>query len=278
MVRFDPKEKMKKTIFKDHVVVITGASSGIGWEQALQLADQGAWLVLAARRAEKLAELADLCRGRGGQALAVPTDVTLPGACKTLIELAVAAFGRIDMLVNNAGTTMWARFDEVQDLTIFEKIIQVNYLGSVNCTYFALPHLKQSRGRIVAISSLTGKAGVPTRSGYAASKHAMAGFFDSLRIELDGSGVSVTMVYRGFVATGVQARAYGADGKPLGRNPLQIEKVMSTEECTRLILRAAARRRREEIMTLRGKVGQWLKLVAPGLVDRIARKAIEEGK
>jgi NAD(P)-dependent dehydrogenase (short-subunit alcohol dehydrogenase family) len=269
---------MENPAFKDHVVIITGASSGIGWELALQLADQGAWLVLAARRAEKLTELAQECRKHGGQALDVPTDVTRPGACKALVEQAVAAFGRIDMLVNNAGTTMWALFDEVRDLSIFEKIMQVNYQGSVYCTYFALPYLKHSRGRIVAVSSLTGKAGVPTRSGYAASKHAMVGFFDSLRIELDGTGVSVTIVYPGFVATGIQARAYGPDGKPLGHNPLQVEKVMPTEECARLILWAAARRQREEIMTLRGKLGQWLKLVAPGLVDRIARKAIAEGK
>jgi NAD(P)-dependent dehydrogenase (short-subunit alcohol dehydrogenase family) len=266
------------SVFNDQVIIITGASSGIGWELALQLAEQGARLVLAARSAEKLVELAELCRKRGGQALAVPTDITRPEACKALIAQAQAAFGRIDMLVNNAGATMWAPFDQVQDITIFEKIIQVNYLGSMYCTYFALPYLKQSRGRIVAVSSLAGKAGVPTRSGYAASKHAMVGFFDSLRVELEGSGVSITLVYPGFIATGMQARAYGADGNPLGYNPLQVEKVMTTEECARLILRAAARRRREEIMTLRGKVGQWLKLVAPGLVDQIARKAIAEGK
>jgi NAD(P)-dependent dehydrogenase (short-subunit alcohol dehydrogenase family) len=269
---------MTAPVFKDQVVIVTGSSSGIGWELALQLADQGARLVLAARRAEKLAELAEKCRARGGQVLAVPTDVTRSNACRILIEQAAAAYGRIDMLVNNAGSTMWARFDEVTDLTIFEKIIQVNYLGSLYCTYYALPHLKSSRGRIVAVSSLTGKAGVPTRSGYAASKHAMAGFFDSLRIELEGSGVTVTVVYPGFVATGVQARAYGPDGTPLGRNPLQVDQVMSTEECARLILRAAARRRREEVMTLRGKLGQWLKLIAPGLVDRIARQAIAQGK
>ncbi len=269
---------MAAPVFKDQVVIITGASNGIGWELALQLADQGARLVLAARRADKLATLAEECQARGGQALAVPTDVTRPEACQALVAQAAAAYGKIDMLVNNAGITMWARVDEITDLSIFEKIIQVNYLGSLYCTFYALPHLKQSRGRIVAISSLTGKTGVPTRSGYAASKHAMVGFFDSLRIELDGSGVSVTMVYPGFVATGVQARAYGPDGSPLGRNPLQLDKVMSTEECARLTLRAAAWRRREEIMTLRGKLGQWLKLVAPGLVDRIARKAIAEGK
>jgi len=269
---------LAENIFKDQVVIITGASSGIGWELALQLADQGAWLVLAARHADKLAELAQACRERGGRALDVPTDVTQPEACQALVTRALAAFSRIDMLVNNAGISMWARFDEVTDLSIFEKIIRINYLGSMYCTFYALPYLKQSHGRIVAISSLTGKTGVPLRSGYAASKHAVVGFFDSLRIELDGTGVSVTLVYPGFVSTGGQARAFGPDGKPLGDNPLQIEKVMPTTECARAILHAAADRRREEIMTLRGKLGQWLKLIAPGLVDNIARKAIAEGK
>ena len=269
---------MADRVFKDHTVIVTGASNGIGRELALQLADQGAWLVLAARQEDKLAALAQECRQRGGQALDVPTDVTRAGACKALASQAVAAFGRIDMLVNNAGSTMWARFDEVRDLSIFEKVMQVNYLGSVYCTFFCLSYLKHSRGRIVGISSLAGKTGVPMRSGYAAGKHAMVGFFDSLRIELAETGVSVTMVYPGFVATGSQARAYGPDGRPLGRNPLQVEKVMPAGDCARRILQAAAHRRREEVMTLRGKLGQWLKLIAPGLVDRIARKAIEEGK
>jgi short-subunit dehydrogenase len=128
------------------------------------------------------------------------------------------------------------------------------------------------------VSSLAGKNGVPTRSGYAASKHAMAGFFDSLRIELRGSGVSVTVVYPGFVATGVQARAFDVEGKPLGKNPVQVDKVMPTDECARVILRAAARRQREEVMELRGKLGVWLKLLFPGLVDRIAAKAIQTGR
>jgi short-subunit dehydrogenase len=269
---------MSENPFKNQTVIITGASSGIGWEIARQMAEQGANLVLAARQNEKLIELANLCYKMGGKAIAVPTDVAYPDQCKSLIDTAIKTFGKIDILINNAGTTMWARLDEITDLTIFEKIMQVNYLGSVYCTYYALPHLKESKGRLVAVSSLTGKAGVPTRTGYAASKHAMVGFFDSLRVELRGSGVSVTMIYPGFVDTGVQERGYGADGKPLGRNPLQKSKIMTAPECARLCIRAIADRRREEVMTLRGKLGQWLKLIAPALVDEIAAKAIEEGK
>ena len=269
---------MRENIFTNQSVVITGASSGIGRELALQLARQGARLTLASRQADLLEELAAECRSLGGQATAVPTDVTDREQCKALIRKAVETYGKIDMLINNAGITMWALLEEITDLDIFEKIMKVNYLGSVYCTYYALPYLKQSRGRLVAVSSLTGKDGVPTRSGYAASKHAMVGFFDSLRVELIGSGVSVTIIYPGFVDTGVQARGFGPDGRPLGINPLQLNKIMTVQECARLSIKAMADRRREEVMTLRGKLGQWIKLFAPALVDRIALKAIREGK
>jgi len=207
---------MNNASFRENVVVITGASSGIGRELAFQLADQGAWLSLAARNAERLESAAAQCRERGGKALVVPTDVSQQGQCRNLIERTVAEYDRIDALINNAGITMWARFDELQDLSLLEWIMQVNYLGSLYCTYYALPYLKQTRGRIVGVSSLTGKTGVPTRSGYAASKHAMVGFFDSLRIELADDGVSVTMIYPGFVATEARKRALGPAprGKP----------------------------------------------------------------
>ena len=190
----------------------------------------------------------------------------------------VEAFGCIDILVNNAGISMWAYFDEVTDLSIYEKIMRVNYLGSVYCTYYALPHLKASRGLIVGVSSLTGKNGVPTRSGYAASKHAMVGFFDTLRIELASAGIGVTMVCPGFVATEVRKRAFGPDGKPLVDSPVREKEVMTVEECVDLILPAIQYRKRELVMTLRGRVGQYVKLFAPGLVDMVARKAIEAGK
>jgi short-subunit dehydrogenase len=269
---------MGNPYFLKNVVVITGASAGIGRELALLFSDQGARLSLAARNAGMLEEVAAQCRLRGGDALAVPTDVAEQARCKNLIDRTVEAYGRIDTLINNAGITMWARFDEIQDLALLEEIMRVNYFGSMYCTHYALPYLKESRGRIVGISSLTGKTGVPTRSGYAASKHAMAGFFDSLRIELADDGVSVTMVYPGFVSTAVRERAFGADGKPLGKSPVKESEVMTVETCARLIAQAVARRERELVMTLRGKVGLWLKLIAPGFVDGIARKAIEEGR
>jgi short-subunit dehydrogenase len=173
---------------------------------------------------------------------------------------------------------MWARFEDIDDMSILERIMQVNYMGSVYCTRHALPHLRETRGRIVGVASLTALVGVPTRSGYAASKHAMRGFFDSLRIELDGSGVTVTMIYPGFVATGIRENATGPDGKPILVSPVKEREVMSAADCARRIVKAMERREREVVMTARGKIGVWLKLVAPSLIDRIAKRAIERGR
>ncbi|MEP7260659.1 MAG: SDR family NAD(P)-dependent oxidoreductase, partial [Usitatibacter sp.] len=128
------------------------------------------------------------------------------------------------------------------------------------------------------VASLAGKTGVPTRTGYAASKHAMTGFFDSLRIELDGSGVAVTMIYPGFVSTGIRENATGPDGKPIQVSPVKEGEVMGVEECARIIVNAIETRKREVVMTARGKIGLWLKLFAPALIDRIAKRAIEKGR
>jgi len=263
---------------KDNVVVITGASKGIGAELALQLADRGAQLALAARNVEELEAVAAKCRAKGAKTIAVKADVGVEADCKALMDATVTEFGRIDTLVNNAGATMWARFEDITDMSILQRIMQVNYMGAVYCTHYALPHLRKTQGRLVGISSLAGRTGVPTRTGYAASKHAMTGFFDSLRIELDGSGVTVTMIYPGFVSTGIRENASGPDGKPIAVSPVKEGEVMGVEECARIIVAAMQTRKREVIMTARGKIGLWLKLVAPGVIDRIAKRAIESGR
>jgi short-subunit dehydrogenase len=263
---------------KNNVVVITGASTGIGEELAYQLADQGAQLVLTARRVSELERVGENAKKRGAKVIVVSADVAIESDCKKIIDATIAEFGRIDTLVNNAGMTMWAKFEDIQDMSIMERIMQVNYMGAVYCTHYALPHLKSTRGRIVGIASLTGLVGVPTRTGYAASKHAMRGFFDSLRIELEDAGVTVTMVYPGFVATGIRENATGADGKPALIDPVDQAGVMSVVECAQLIVHAIEHRKREEIMTLKGKLGQWLKLIAPSVIDGIARKAVEGNK
>ena len=259
---------------KENVVVITGASTGIGEELAYRLARQGAKLVLTARRLDELNRVAEKIRTLGAPVITVSADVARSGECKRIIDAAVAEFGRIDTLVCNAGMTMWAKFQDITDVDILNRIMQVNYMGAVYCTHHALPYLLKSRGRIVGIASLTGLVGVPTRSGYAASKHAMRGFFDSLRIELADAGVTVTMIYPGFVATGIRENASAADGHAAKVDPVDPARVMSVAACVAQILPAIESRRRELVMTAKGKVGQWLKLIAPGFVDRLAKQAV----
>ena len=263
---------------KDKVIVITGASKGIGAELARQLAGRGAKLVLAARNVQELEAVAEECRKAGGHAITVKADVAVERDCAAIMSGAALAFGGIDVLVNNAGATMWARFEDINDMSILERIMQVNYMGAVYCTRHALPYLRQSNGVLCGISSLAGRVGVPTRTGYSASKHAMTGFFDSLRIELADSGVAVTMVYPGYVSTGIRENASGPDGKPIRVSPVKEGEVMGVEECARLIVAAIEGRKREVIMTARGKIGLWLKLLAPALVDRIASRAVERGR
>jgi short-subunit dehydrogenase len=269
---------MAESAFQDNVVVITGASAGIGLEIARKLALENASLVLAARNPELLADAAESCRQLGAKVLAVPTDVADRDQCRDLIERAVAEFGRIDTLINNAGISMHARFDELHDIDAVERITAINYFGSVYCTWYALPYLKKTKGRLVAISSLTGRHGVPTRTLYSGTKHAMAGFFDSLRIELKNEGVSVTVIYPGFVATDIAERALGPDGKPLGTRPVNKNAIMSVEECARQTVQAVAERKREVIMTRRARLGMLLKAIWPDIVDRFAESGIKRGR
>jgi len=260
------------------VVLVTGASQGIGRALCLELAAQRPRLVLAARDAAALESVAADCEERGAQTLVVPTDVTDAAACQELVARAVARFSALDVLVNNAGVGMLARFEDVQDLRPYETLMRVNYLGSVYPTYHALPHLRRARGQVVAVSSLAGLNGVPLRTAYAATKHAQIGFFDSLRIELRGSGVSVTVVCPYFVRSQIRARSAGPDGRTVAASPVREAEIMSAEQCARRVVRAMERRERMLVMTLKGKLGRWLKLVAPGLVDRIAAGAVRRGK
>lgn len=259
--------------FHDNVVIITGASRGIGAELARQLSAQGAKLVLGARNTDLLAAVRNSC-ANPSDIRVVKCDVNDKAQCKHLVEETVRAFSRIDTLINNAGIGMHSNFEDLADPDVLDDVMRVNYLGSVYCTYYALPYIRKTRGRVVAVSSLTGKAGVPSRTGYAASKHAMAGFFDSLRIELADSGVTVTVAYPGFVDTGIGERALGAGGLPMGDRAFMRDGVMTTEECCHLIVATAGARKREIVMTLTARAGQWLKLVAPAMVDRMAAAMI----
>ncbi len=170
---------------------------------------------------------------------------------------------------------MKAKLEDLQDITILEKLIQINYLGSAYCTYYALPHLINTKGRIVAVSSLAGKTGVPALSGYAASKHAMVGFFESIRIELALAKVSVTIVSPGFVATQIRERSFGPDGNFLAKRPARTTRIISADTCARRIIKATANRDREVLLPTQAKLGLWVKLIAPGLVDKISKQIFE---
>ena len=262
--------------FSNQVVIITGASEGIGRALALELARQGAKLALSARSRERLEELAVECESLGAETLVLPADVTVESECRHMVEKTAEHWGRIDTLVANAGRTMWVKLEELEDTSVLESVMAVNYFGAVYCTLAALPWLLKSRGRIVAVASIAGLTGVPARSGYCASKHAMVGFFDSIRIELADRGVTVTIIAPDFVVSKIHRRALDGQGAPLGETPMQEEKIMSAEECAKLMTTAIARRKRLLITSSRGKLGRWLKLIWPGLIDKIAKKAIEQ--
>jgi short-subunit dehydrogenase len=264
-----------------NVTIITGGSDGIGAEMARQLAarHQGdIALVLAGRSQAKLDVVATQCRSHGAQVLCVAMDVGVEAECRDLVAQAASRFGRIDTLVNNAGMSAQALFEEVraEDLHWYQDLMRVNLWGAIWCTHAALPHIKATRGRIVAVSSLSGLLGVPGRTAYAATKFAMTGFFEALRAELKGAGVSVTIAYPGVVNTQVRHRGYNARGQAAGFSGLKEEYAMSVEECARLIVDGMERRQRDIVMTAKGKIGRFLKLLAPGVVEDMALAALKE--
>ena len=263
-------------MFAGKVIAITGASDGIGAELARQLAGKGVWLALAARNLGKLEKIAEECRARGAEAVAVRCDVSVEADCRNFIEETVRKYSSLDILVNNAGVSGHAGFEEVADFGWYETIMRVNYMGSLYCTRYALPELKKRRGQIVAVSSLAGKFGVPGRTAYSPSKAAQALFFEALRLELRGSGVDITVVSPGVVATDIRLHGYGPDGRPAGVSGLREDNAMSVQECARRILAATRARERELVMTLQARIGLWLRLALPGVVDRMVLKAVKK--
>lgn len=265
------------TTFNGKICIITGATAGIGLALARLLGAEGARLSLAARNQERLDTIVADLLNEGIDAIAIATDVRSESACRELIQKTVDHFGGIDCLFNNAGLTMLSRFDDLKDLVLFEDIIKANFLGSVYCTHYALPHLKASKGRIVAVSSISGFTGLPFRSAYSASKHAMVGFFDTLRLELIESEVSVTTVFPGFVKTEIRERAFDGEGNPIEKIFVNEAHSMSPEECASIILDATAKRKSSVVMTLRGKLGRYIKVLFPRLADSMVLRAIRKG-
>ncbi|MNK12660.1 putative oxidoreductase [compost metagenome] len=255
--------------FKNKVIIVTGASSGIGKACAEEFAKRGANLVLAARQYVTLCEItADLENKYGIKAVAVQTDVSKEEDCKLLIKQALITFNRIDVLINNAGLSMRALFDEL-DLSVLKNLMDVNFWGTVYCTKYALPEILNAKGSIVGVSSIAGYRGLPGRTGYSASKFAMNGFMESLRTELLKTGVHVMVACPGFTASNIRVTALAKDGASHGETSMEEGKMMSADTVAHTIADGIVARKRTLIMTGQGKLTVWINKLLPALADKL---------
>jgi short-subunit dehydrogenase len=253
---------------KDKIVVITGASSGIGKALAYEFGNKGAKLVLAARNLEKLQEIAADFKKLGIQALVIRTDVSLENDCRNLIESTVDHYGRIDVLINNAGISMRALFIDVQ-LDVMRHLMDTNYWGTVYCTKFAIPYLLKSKGSVVGVISIGGYIGMPGRSAYAASKFAVRGFLDTVRVENLKTGLHVLVAAPGFTTSNIRKSALMADGSLQGITPRDENHMMPAETVAAKIYKAVVRRKRNLILTFyQGKLTVFVGKFFPGFLDR----------
>lgn len=257
---------------KNKVVVITGASSGIGKALAFEFASRGSKIVLAARNLEKLLEIETEIRTQGNEVLLVKTDVSLEEECKNMIDETINRFGAIDVLINNAGISMRALFADL-DVKTMKQLMDVNFWGTVYATKYAMPYLTKQKGLVAGIISIAGHVGLPARTGYSASKYAVRGFLDSLRIENLKTGVHVLVAAPGFTESNIRSSALTADGSSQGESPRDEAKMMSSERCAYLIAKAIVKRKRELILTfVEGKFTVWLKKFFPALLDKLTYK------
>lgn len=254
--------------FKDKVVIVTGASSGIGEAMAREFAACGAKVVLGARQADKLATITEEIRTAGGSAAWCAVDVVKEEECKVLIDTAVREFGGIDALICNAGLSMRAIFDDVE-LSVLHRLMDVNFWGTVNCAKFALPYLQQSKGSLVGIASVAGLHGLPGRTGYSASKYAMTGFLETLRIENLKKGLHVMIACPGFTASSVRFSALTADGSQQGATPRNEGKMMTSEQVAKIVAKGILKRKRLCLMETEGRATHFIKKFAPAFLDRM---------
>lgn len=254
-------------MLKDKVVIITGASSGIGLAAAKEFASHGCKVVMAARRLELLQETEKLI-STTTEVLSVKCDVSIEEDCKALIEATVAKFGRIDILINNAGISMRAMFRDL-DLSVIKQLMDVNFWGTVYCTKYALPWLLSSKGSVTGVISIAGYKGLPARTGYSSSKFAVYGFLDTLRIEHLNDGLHVMVFAPGFTASNIRQVALTADGSKQGETPRDENKMMTAEECAKHLSKGIIKRKAEVILTAQGKLVVWINKFFPRLVDRL---------
>jgi short-subunit dehydrogenase len=262
----------------DKVVIITGASSGIGKALAIEFAKRGADLVVAARNYVALCELTDsLIKEYKIKAVAVQCDVTVEEDCDHLIKQAILTFGRLDVLVNNAGQSMRALFKDV-DISVLKKLMDINFWGTVYCTKYALPHITKTKGSIVGVSSVAGYKGLPGRSGYSASKFAMNGFLDVLRVENLKTGVHVLTACPGFTASNIRNTALAQDGTQQGESHMDEGKLMTAEEVAKRIADGVENRSRTLVMTSQGKLAVLLSKFIPATLDKLVYKTFAKEK
>jgi len=254
-------------IFKDKVVIITGASSGIGLATAREFAKAGCKLAVGARSLDKLQELEKELSSTT-DILPVKCDVTIEEDCKNLIEKSLERFGKIDILVNNAGISMRAMFKDL-DLSVIKGLMDVNFWGTVYCTKYALPHILNNGGSIIGVISIAGYKGLPARTGYSASKFAVYGFLETLRIEHLHDNLHVMIFAPGFTASNIRQTALIADGSVQGETPRDESKMMSAEECARYMIKGIRKRKATMVLTPIGKLLVFLNKFAPRLVDRL---------
>lgn len=254
--------------FKNKVVIITGASSGIGKALAEELAKRGANVVLGARQYVTLCEItAELETRYQIKALAVQTDVSKESDCEMLVKQALITFGKIDVLINNAGLSMRALFNDV-DLSVLKNLMDVNFWGTVYCTKYALPEILKTKGSVVAVSSIAGYRGLPGRTGYSSSKFAMNGFMESLRTELLKTGVHIMVACPGFTTSNIRVAALAKDGSAHGETSMEEGKMMTSESVAEIISNGIVERKRTLIMTGQGKLAVWVNKLFPAFADK----------
>lgn len=253
---------------KDKTVVITGASSGIGKALAEEMAKRGANIVLAARQYVTLCEItAELEKTYGVKALAIQADVSKEEDCEALVKQTILTFGKLDVLINNAGLSMRALFKDL-DLSVLKNLMDVNFWGTVYCTKYALPEILKTTGSIVAVSSIAGYRGLPGRTGYSSSKFAMNGFMESLRTELLKTGVHVMVACPGFTTSNIRVAALSQDGTAHGETSMEEGKMMTAEEVAQRICDGIEQKKRTLIMTRQGKLAVWVNKLFPAFADK----------
>ena len=255
-----------KNIFKDKVVIVTGASSGIGEASAREFARNGSKVVLAARSEEKLASIVQEIKSDNGTACFIKTDVSIEDDCRKLIEKAVSEYGTVDILINNAGLSMRAVFDDV-DLKVLHRLMDVNFWGTVYCTKYALPYLVANKGSLVGVSSIAGFHGLPGRTGYSASKFAIHGFLETLRIENLKRSLHVMIIAPGFTSSEIRKHALTADGTEQGESPKDEENLMSPEYVAKWILKGIRKKKRNKLLTWEGRLTALFQRIIPKFVD-----------